>query len=85
MKKILQNLKKIFQIIGLISLTCFSFFMTEKTALVVSDMDEIMIEIKANYKNYHTDGVDAIVDGNTIIPVLILLFLIYSFKSISSP
>jgi len=42
--------------------------MTEKTALVVSDMDEIMIEIKANYKNYHTDGVDAIVEGNTIIP-----------------
>ena len=61
-------MKKLFQMLGLISLTCFSFFMTEKTALVVSDMDEIMIEIKANYKDYHTDGVDAIVDGNTIIP-----------------
>jgi hypothetical protein len=42
--------------------------MTEKTALVVSDMDEIMIEIKSNYNNYHTDSIDAIVDGNTIIP-----------------
>jgi len=42
--------------------------MTEKTALVVSDMDEIMIEIKENYNNYHTDSIDAIVDGNTIIP-----------------
>jgi len=61
-------LKKLFQMLGLISLTCFSFFMTEKTALVVSDMDEIMIEIKSNYKNYHTDSIDAIVDGNTIIP-----------------
>lgn len=61
-------MKKLFQMLGLISLTCFSFFMTEKTALVVSDMDEIMIEIKANYRDYHTDGVDAIVDGNTIIP-----------------
>lgn len=61
-------MKKIFQMLGLISLTCFSFFMTEKTALVVSDMDEIMIEIKANYKNYHTDSIDAIVDGNNIIP-----------------
>lgn len=61
-------MKKLFQMLGLISLTCFSFFMTEKTALVVSDMDEIMIEIKANYKDYHTDSIDAIVDGNTIIP-----------------
>jgi len=61
-------LKKLFQMLGLISLTCFSFFMTEKTALVVSDMDQIMIEIKANYNNYHTDSIDAIVDGNTIIP-----------------
>ena len=61
-------MKKLFQMLGLISLTCFSFFMTEKTALVVSDMDEIMIEIKSNYKNYSTDSIDAIVDGNTIIP-----------------
>ena len=42
--------------------------MTEKTATVVSDMDEIMIEIKANYKNYKSDSVDAIIDNNTIIP-----------------
>ena len=39
-------MKKTFQIIGLISLTCFSFFITEKTATVVNDLDEIMIEIK---------------------------------------
>lgn len=61
-------MKKTFQIIGLISLTCFSFFMTEKTATVVSDMDEIMIEIKSNYRNYSSDGVDAIIEENTIIP-----------------
>ena len=61
-------MKKIFQILGLIGLTCFSFFMTEKTATVVSDMDEIMIEIKANYKNYKSNSVDAIIDNNTIIP-----------------
>ena len=61
-------MKKIFQIIGLISLTCFSFFVTEKTAIVVSDMDEIMIQIKENYKKYKEDGVDAIVENNTIIP-----------------
>ena len=39
-------MKKTFQIIGLISLTCFSFFVTEKTATVVNNMDEIMVEIK---------------------------------------
>lgn len=61
-------MKKLFQMLGLISLTCFSFFMTEKTALVVSDMDEIMIEIKANYNNYHENSIDAIIEDNTIIP-----------------
>lgn len=61
-------MKKIFQMIGLISLTCFSFFMTEKTAIVVSDMDEIMIEIKKNYQEYKTDSIDAIIEDNTIIP-----------------
>ena len=61
-------MKKLFQILGLISLTCFSFFITEKTAIVVNDMDEIMIEIKANYKRYKSESVDAIIEDNTIIP-----------------
>jgi len=61
-------LKKIFQMIGLISLICFSFFVTEKTALVVSEMDEIMIEIKANYEKYSKESIDAIIENNTIIP-----------------
>ena len=61
-------MKKIFQFIGLISLICFSFFITEKTSVVVSDLDEIMIEIKANYKKYKTDSKNAIIENNTIIP-----------------
>ena len=61
-------MKKIFQFIGLISLICFSFFVTEKTALVVSDMDSIMIEIKNNYKKYKRESIDAIIENNTIIP-----------------
>lgn len=61
-------MKKIFQIIGLISLTCFSFFMTEKTATVVNEMDEIMIEIKEKKDDYKKDSFDAIIDNNTIIP-----------------
>ena len=61
-------MKKIFQVIGIISLTCFSFFVTEKTATVVSDMDEIMIEIKNKKDDYESNSIDAIIDNNTIIP-----------------
>ncbi|MBQ2946224.1 MAG: polysaccharide deacetylase family protein [Bacilli bacterium] len=61
-------MKKVFQMIGLISLTCFSFFVTEQTAIVVSDMDEIMIEIKNKKDDYKTDPIDAIINNNTIIP-----------------
>ena len=61
-------MKKAFQIIGLISLTCFSFFITEKTALVVNNMDEIMIEIKEKMDNYNSDSVDAIIEDNIIVP-----------------
>ncbi len=60
-------MKKFFQIIGLISLTCFSFFVTEKTAIVVNDLDEIMIQIKENCDKYKSDAVDAIINDNTII------------------
>lgn len=61
-------MKKTFQMIGLISLTCFSFFVTEKTATVVSDMDEIMIEIKEKKDEYKSDAIDAIIAEDTIIP-----------------
>lgn len=61
-------MKKIFQIIGLISLTCFSFFLTERTALVVSDMDEIMIQIKNEKDKFSTEPIDSIIEDNTIIP-----------------
>lgn len=61
-------MKKTFQMIGLISLTCFSFFITEKTATVVNNMDDIMIEIKEKKDEYKSDPIDAIIDENTIIP-----------------
>ena len=61
-------MKKVFQMIGLISLTCFSFFVTEKTATVVSDMDEIMIEIKEKSDEYKTESIDAKIDSDTIVP-----------------
>lgn len=61
-------MKKVFQIIGLISLTCFSFFVTEKTAIVVSDMDDIMIEIKEKEDDYKSDAINAVIEENIIIP-----------------
>ena len=61
-------MKKVFQMIGLISLICFSFFVTEQTSTVVSDMDEIMIEIKNKKDDYKIDSIDAIIENNTIIP-----------------
>ncbi len=61
-------MKKIFQVIGLISLTCFSFFVTEKTATVVNDMDEIMIEIKNEKDKFTTEPINAVIEGNIIIP-----------------
>ncbi len=61
-------MKRIFKIIGLISLTCFSFFITEKTSIVVKNMDDIMISIKENSDNYKMDSIDARVKDNTIIP-----------------
>lgn len=61
-------MKKTFQMIGLISLTCFSFFITEKTAIVVNEMDQIMIEIKEKKDEYKTESIDAVIENNTIIP-----------------
>ena len=61
-------MKKVFEIIGIFSLLIFSFILTEKTATVIKDMDEIMIGIKKNKDNYYFDYVDAVIDGDTIVP-----------------
>ena len=61
-------MKKFFQIIGLFSLLIFSFFLTDKTATVIKNMDDIMVEIKKNEHLFKEDGVNAIIKDNTIIP-----------------
>ena len=61
-------MKKCFQILGVISLICFSFFYTEKATNVVKDMDSLMIEIKQKASNYEQVAMNAKIDGNTIIP-----------------
>lgn len=61
-------MKKIYQAIGLISLLCFSFFLTEQTAIVIKNMDDIMISINDNKDNYTKNSIDAIIKADTIIP-----------------
>ena len=52
----------------MISLICFSFFYTEKAALVVKETDELLLTIRENVDQYQVDAVDALIDGNTIVP-----------------
>lgn len=61
-------MKKFFEIIGLISLTIFSFFITDKTVTVVNNMDNMMIEIKANKNKLLSEPIDATINDNDIIP-----------------
>ena len=61
-------MRKIFEYIGLLSLMCFSFFITEKTSTIAKNTDEIMITIKEEHHNYETEAINAIVNNDTIIP-----------------
>lgn len=61
-------MKKFFECIGMISLVCVSFFFTEKTAHVVKETDEIMIEIKKAAETHTNKSIDAIIKDDTIIP-----------------
>lgn len=46
----------------------FGFFYTEKTALVVRNLDKLMITIKEEKDTYQIEPIDAIINNNTIIP-----------------
>lgn len=61
-------MKKFLQATGLIALFVVSFFGTEKTLLVVQDMDDLMIELKQKSQAYQQKAVEAVVDGDTFIP-----------------
>lgn len=61
-------MKKFFECIGMISLVCISFFFTEKTARVVKETDEIMVEIKKVAETHVNKSVDAVIKEDTIIP-----------------
>lgn len=61
-------MKKFFEYLGLLTLTCFSFFYTEQTASVVKELDDIMINIKKEADSYSVEAHQAIINDNTIIP-----------------
>lgn len=61
-------MKKVFEIIGLLSLACFSFFVTDKTISVFENVDNIMIQIKENSYKYNRTSIDAIIKDDFIIP-----------------
>jgi hypothetical protein len=61
-------LKKTFQIIGLAILIGFSFFYTEKVALVVRNQDPLMIKIQEYESSFNSESVNAITTDDSIIP-----------------
>ena len=63
MKKMLRN-------IGIATIICISFLISEKTALVVKDIDNDLIELKSKEKKYYKEAKNATIKNNTIIPGL---------------
>jgi hypothetical protein len=61
-------LKKSFQIIGLTLLIGFSFFYTEKVAMIVRDQDPLMIKIQEYEEKFNKESVNAILLEDSIIP-----------------
>ena len=61
-------MKKYFQIIGIVALTCFSFVFTEKTAIMVRNSDTLMQTIKENESLYKVESINASISDDTIVP-----------------
>lgn len=61
-------MKKIIKIFSILFLVCFSFYYTEKIAIIMKNKDSLMIEINNLKDNYNIDYVNAIIEGDTIIP-----------------
>ena len=61
-------MKKTFEIIGLISLICFSFLNTKKITTVIEENDDILNEIEIVASQYKIKPINAIVSNNNVIP-----------------
>lgn len=61
-------MKRFFEYVGLMCVVCFSFFLTDQTITITKEIDNIMTDIKVNKHLYETSVLEAIIDGDTIIP-----------------
>ncbi len=61
-------IKKVFQVTGLLALTCISFMYTEKAMIVVREQDPLMIELMEKKESHSIPAINAYIDGNDIIP-----------------
>ncbi|MDD6879478.1 MAG: polysaccharide deacetylase family protein [bacterium] len=61
-------IKKIFSIIGVSYLLCFSFYYTNLASIIIKNNDPIMKEIRRTSSNYELNYVNAIINDNNIIP-----------------
>lgn len=61
-------MKRFFEILGFLSLVCFSFFYTEKTIDVVKEVDDIMITLKEQAPKYQVKAENVKIDGKFMTP-----------------
>ena len=59
---------KIYKLIGIMSIVVFSFYLTDFVTELAINSNPLMQSIKENSDIYNVESVDAIVEGNTIIP-----------------
>ena len=63
-------MKRIFEIIGMITLVLFSFFYTSQISTVIRNNDDLMVEINNLKEQFIIDPIEAVINENTIIPGL---------------
>lgn len=63
-------MKKYYQYLGLVAIMLFSFYYTDQIATIVLNKNPLMQTINEQKNNYEVESVNAIVDGDYIIPGL---------------
>jgi len=61
-------MRKFFSILGLITIMIGSYSYSSFSVSVLKELDDIMISLNDIKNEYKIDSVDAIIDGNSIIP-----------------
>ncbi len=63
-------MKKILSYIGLTTIACISFMISEQTTTVLKDIDGLLIELKEQSKNYYEEPINATIKNDKLIPGL---------------